>query len=228
MNYTDKQKIDTLIISDTHLGDTTTRSDEILDVLRKYDYQRLILNGDILNGLKFNRLNTKHWEVLSKLRKLSATCEVVWVHGNHDASSEVLSNLLGLKVYSYYQWKSNGLKFIAIHGHQFDLFLINNYILSQIAYKAYDFLKKFRLGRSIAHYLKDNNQTWKRNSRVVAKKAIQLARFKGVDFIFCGHTHKMMEKKKKNVIYINTASWNEKPSGFVTIKDKLVKLNKYD
>ena len=95
MDQKSKIKIDTLILSDIHLGSFSTRCKEVLEVLRKYEYKKLILNGDILDGLHFHRLNTAHWEILSKFRKLTATCEVVWVHGNHDAKPSVLSKLLG-------------------------------------------------------------------------------------------------------------------------------------
>jgi len=97
-------KASTLVISDIHLGDSTTRCQELFDVLSKYSYDRLILNGDILDGLRFTRFNTKHWKILSKLRKLSKKCDVIWVHGNHDAASHVLSKLLGLKVCNKYFW----------------------------------------------------------------------------------------------------------------------------
>jgi len=227
-NNQEKIKIDTLIISDIHLGGFKIRSKELLEVLKKYEYKKLILNGDILNGLKFNRLNTAHWEVLSKFRKLTATCEVVWVHGNHDARPSVLTKLLGIKVYNYYIWESNNKKFLAIHGHQFDKFLIDNYILSHVIYSLYNFLKLVDIKSKIAKYLKDNNKTWKRSSVDVAKKAIAFARVMGVDCVFCGHTHKILEKNKKNINYYNDASWNESPSGYITISKAVVKMHRVD
>ncbi len=224
----EKIKIDTLIISDIHLGGFKIRTKELLKVLRKYEYKKLILNGDILNGLKLNRLNTEHWEVLSKFRKLTAICEVVWVHGNHDARPSVLTKLLGIKVYNYYTWGSNDKKFLAIHGHQFDKFLINNYIISHIIYSLYNSLKLVDIKSKISKYLKKNNKTWKRSSVDVAKKAIAFAQVMNADYIFCGHTHKILEENKKNIHYYNDASWNESPSAYITITNGSVVLHKVD
>ncbi len=222
----EKIKIDTLIISDIHLGGFAVRSEKLLKILRKYEYKKLILNGDILNGLKFNRLNTAHWDVLSKFRKLTASCKVVWVHGNHDARPAVLTQLLGIKVYNnYYSWEENNKKFLALHGHQFDKFLINNYILSHLIYASYNILKRLDKNERFINYLKNNNKTWKRSSTAVAKKALQFAKIMNINFIFCGHTHKLLQQKKNNIYYYNTASWNESPSGYITIKNQQIKLH---
>ncbi len=225
----EKIKIDTLIISDIHLGGFSIRAEALLKVLRKYEYKKLILNGDILNGLKFNRLNTAHWEILSKFRKLSASCEVVWVHGNHDARPAVLTQLIGIQVYkNYHLWESGGKKFLAIHGHQFDKFLINSYILSHVIYGLYNTLKRIDKKSKFTKYLKNNNKTWKRSSVDVAKKAIAFAQVMNVDYVFCGHTHKILHKERKNINYFNGGSWNESPSGYITINNSLVELHKID
>ncbi len=227
-NKPKKSKIDTLIVSDIHLGGYSARCSELLDVLRLYDFQRLILNGDILNGLRFHRLNTAHWEVLSKLRKLSATCELIWVHGNHDAKPSILSNLLGINVCNHYIWKHRDVRFLAIHGHQFDKFLINNYFLSQIVFFLYNTIKRIDRYQIITSYIKDKSKKWKRSSKEVADKALQTARVLGVDYVFCGHTHKILSKEKYGIRYLNAGSWNEKPSGYITITDGLVELKKFD
>lgn len=225
----EKIKIDTLIISDIHLGGFSIRSKELLEILKKYNYKKLILNGDILDGLKFNRLNTTHWDILSRFRQLTASCEVVWVHGNHDARPAVLTQLLGIKVYkNYHLWKSSGKKFLAIHGHQFDKFLINNYMISHIVYGFYEILKRIDKKSKIAKYIKNNNKTWKRSSIDVAKKAIAFGQVLNVDYVFCGHTHKLLHQKKKNINYYNDASWDESPSGYITIKNSEVELHKID
>src|SRR5262249_58850582 len=59
---------------------------------------RLILNGDVFDSIDFRRLHKSHWKVLSLIRKLSDTVEIVWLAGNHDGSAEVISHLLGVTV----------------------------------------------------------------------------------------------------------------------------------
>lgn len=223
-----KIKISTLIISDIHLGDKTTRSQEILDVLAKYQCHRIILNGDILDGLNFERLHVDHWKILTALRKLSDSCEVVWIHGNHDGASQLLSRILGLKVYDEYLWEEKGKRFLALHGHQFDRFLINDLFLSHVAFSLYYFLKIVNPRGNILSVFKKRNHYWQRNSRRVASGALRYAMDKDADYVFCGHTHMTGVVKKNGVEYFNTGSWVEKPTAYVVIKEGKVALEKID
>ncbi len=223
-----KIKTDTLIISDLHLGDRQTRCQEILELLDKYDYKKLILNGDILNGLRLQRLHTGHWKILSKLRRLSKNCEVIWVHGNHDAQPNILSQLLGIKIHNRYLWQSGNKKYLAIHGHQYDLFLHNNYYISRLAYAFYSFLKWINPSGYLTDLIKNHSKTWQRDSLEVARGALQLGRRLGADHVFCGHTHKIYTTEDRGIKYYNTGSWNEKPSAYVIILGNNVTLNKVD
>lgn len=219
-----KEKIETLIISDLHLGGDDSRCDEILKLFKKYDFNLLVLNGDILNGLNFKRLHTEHWDVLSALRELSKNCIVVWVHGNHDADSYILSHLLGITVYNKYAWESNGNRYLAIHGHQYDRFYKDSYVLSHIAYAIYEIIRKVDKSGFLSEYIKKHSTSWQRSSHEVAKGAMRYGKFLGADYVFCGHTHKIYSAEKWGVKYYNTGSWNELPSGYIVIKNGEVEL----
>src|SRR5882757_9260063 len=116
--------IDTVIISDLHLGSEISRGRDALEFLQSICFKRLILLGDIFADLNFRRLTKEHWKFLSYIRKLSNPkrgIEVVWVEGNHDQGlSEVMSHLVGVKVYEEFMWRFEGRHHLAIHGHQFD------------------------------------------------------------------------------------------------------------
>jgi metallophosphoesterase superfamily enzyme len=124
---------DTLILSDLHLGSEVSRAEDALSVLRSNRFRRLILLGDIFSDLNFGRLTKPHWKFLSYIRKLSNPkrgVQVIWVEGNHDRGlSAVMSHLVGVKVYQEYRWDFAGLRHLAIHGHQFDRFVINNFLV---------------------------------------------------------------------------------------------------
>src|ERR1700689_5158105 len=127
---------DTLILSDVHLGSDTSRAREATCVLKQNRFRRLILLGDIFSDLNFRRLTKEHWKFLSYIRKLSNPkrgIEVIWVEGNHDQGlSAVMSHLVGVKVYQEYAWEFNGVRHLAIHGHQFDRFMVNSWLLSSV------------------------------------------------------------------------------------------------
>src|SRR3974377_1383940 len=127
----------TMIVSDLHLGSEVSRARDALHLLKSYYFERLILLGDMFCDLNFRRLKRDHWKLLSFIRKLSNPkrgIEVVWVEGNHDRGlSVVMSHLVGIRVYQQYAWEYQGLRHLAIHGHQFDRFLTDNAILGTLA-----------------------------------------------------------------------------------------------
>ena len=136
----------TLILSDLHLGAETSHAREATRVLKENIFQRLILLGDIFADLNFARLTKEHWKFLSYIRKLSnpkRNVEVVWVEGNHDHGlTNIMSHLVGVRVYQRYAWNFAGQRHIAIHGHQFDGFQVNNVRLSQLGTSLYLKLQK--------------------------------------------------------------------------------------
>src|ERR1700691_3029802 len=103
---------DTLILSDVHLGSEVSRAEDGTELLRQTQFRRLILLGDIFSDLNYRRLTKDHWKFLGYIRKLSNPkrgVEVVWVEGNHDRGlSNVMSHLVGVKVYEEYEWEFEG------------------------------------------------------------------------------------------------------------------------
>src|ERR1700731_4920116 len=126
----------TLILSDLHLGGETSHAREATRVLKENRFHRLILLGDILADLNFARLTKDHWKFLGYIRKLSnpnRNLEVVWRGGNHDHGfTNIMSHLGREEVYQHFAWQYAGLRHIAIHGQQFDVYQMNNVRLSRL------------------------------------------------------------------------------------------------
>src|SRR5258708_37517254 len=112
--------IDTVIISDLHLGSEISRGGDALKFLQSIRFKRLILLGDIFCDLNFRRLTKEQWKFLGHIRKLSNPrheIDVVWVEGNHDHGlTEVMSHLVGVPVYQQYVWEYEGKRHLAING----------------------------------------------------------------------------------------------------------------
>lgn len=222
-----KEKINTLILSDIHLGSKFCRADKVLAVLNNYEFKRLILNGDIFDGLNFKRLHSGHWEILSKIRRLSSAIEVIWINGNHDGDAALLTRLIGVRVYNNYSWDIRGMKALAIHGHQFDRFLHKNAVLSGIAVFVYYAVDRLDGEKNLfANWLKKRNGSWLRLSREVARGAILYARLRRAKYVFCGHTHNPIETESNGIKYYNSGSWTEKPSSYIVIRGSEVKIEK--
>jgi len=217
-----KTEINTLIISDIHLGSEVARPKAVKDLLMRYDFKRLILLGDIFDSLNFSRLKKEHWNLLSYIRKLSNpgnNIKVIWVEGNHDEGlSEIMSHLIGIKVFKEYYWISKGRKYLAIHGHQFDRFLNENIIISSISSYLYYKIQKYdRANQNISRFIKKRSKGWLRLSNKVADGALYYAKANEADIVICGHTHQSLRKEMEGVKYFNTGCWTDIPSTYVTI-----------
>jgi UDP-2,3-diacylglucosamine pyrophosphatase LpxH len=224
---------DCLVLSDLHLGSELSRASDALELLQSIKFRRLILLGDIFCDLNFRRLTKKHWQFLSYIRKLSnpkRSIEVTWVEGNHDHGlSEVMSHLVGIPVYQEYEWECDGARNIAIHGHQFDNFLIRNHILlNGIASSFYLFLQQLSAkGMFVARLLDRLNTSWQRLTPKVADGAIAYAAAHGATRIFCGHTHEAVTFERNGIFYYNTGSWTNHRCTYVTVLGQEVFVNEY-
>jgi UDP-2,3-diacylglucosamine pyrophosphatase LpxH len=196
-------------------------------------FHRLILLGDIFCDLNFGRLNKQHWQFLSTIRKLSNPkrgVEVVWVEGNHDRGlTEVMSHLVGVRVFQEYEWTFAGRRLLAIHGHQFDRFLVNNAILSRAGEWVYLHMQRFDSKRkALSRFLDRQNSRWLRLSPKVAAGAIALAKNRRADVVFCGHTHEARFEEQDGVQYFNSGCWTtSRVPTFLTISEGGVQIREF-
>ena len=223
----------TLILSDLHLGAETSRAREATRVLKANRFQRLILLGDIFADLNFARLTKDHWKFLGFIRKLSnpkRKIEVVWVEGNHDHGlADIMSHLVGVRVYESYEWYYRGLKHIAIHGHQFDGFQVNRMTLSRVGTSLYLQLQKLDFkSKPLTRMIDRLNTRWLRMSPKVASGALSHARYHEAQRIFCGHTHEALHVERDGIDYYNSGGWVDSRLTYLTIDETGVKIHEYD
>lgn len=227
------QVYDTLIVSDLHLGAEMSRAREALRVLQQKSYRRLILLGDIFADLNFGRLKKEHWKFLGFIRKLSnpkRKVEVVWVEGNHDHGlTEIMSHLVGVRVYQEYRWDYQGLRHIAVHGHQFDTFVVNNvrfnYLFGTLLYLQMQ--KWDTKSKALTRFLDRLNTQWLRLSTKVADGALAYARQHKAQRIFCGHTHAALERREQGTEYFNSGSWIDEHPTYITVGEEGVRIHEY-
>ncbi len=222
----------TLILSDLHLGAEMSRAREATRVLKENRFERLILLGDIFADLNFARLTKDHWKFLGYIRKLSnpkRKIEVVWVEGNHDHGlADIMSHLVGVRVYQHYEWIYCGLRHVAIHGHQFDGFQVNRITVSRLGTSLYLLLQKLDFkSKPIARMIDRLNTRWLRMSPKVAEGAIAYATHHGADRIFCGHTHEALHVGRDGVEYYNSGGWVDSRLTYLTIDETGVQIHEY-
>ena len=223
----------TLILSDLHLGAETSHAREATRVLKENRFHRLILLGDIFADLNFARLTKDHWKFLGYIRKPSnpkRNIEVVWVEGNHDHGlANIMSHLVGVRVYQHYAWQYGGLRHIAIHGHQFDGFQVSNVRLSTLGTSLYLQLQKLDFkSKPIVRLIDRLNTRWLRMSPKVSAGALQYARQHDADRIFCGHTHQAVHVEQGGVHYYNSGGWVDSRLTYLTVDEQGVRIHEFD
>jgi UDP-2,3-diacylglucosamine pyrophosphatase LpxH len=201
-------------------------------MLKSASFNRLILLGDIFSDLNFGRLKKEHWRFLGYIRKLSnpkRDIEVVWVEGNHDHGlSQVMSHLVGIRVYREYVWEFCGMKHLAVHGHQFDRFLTHNSVLSKFFSGLHLAMQKFSFGkRRMIGFLERFDTAYLRLSAKVAGGAFAHARCKGAQRVFCGHTHVALSLKRDDIEYYNSGSWTQDSMTYIAIDHQGVRVWEY-
>ena len=229
----DPHVYNTLILSDLHLGAETSHAREATSLLKESRFQRLILLGDIFADLNFARLTKEHWKFLSYIRKLSnpkRRIEVVWVEGNHDHGlANIMSHLVGVRVYHQYDWEYSGLRHIAVHGHQFDGFQVNNVRLSRWGTSFYLQLQKLDFkNKPIARLIDRVNTRWLRMSTKVSSGAIAFAKHREAQRIFCGHTHQALHVEKDGISYYNSGGWVDSRLTYLTIDETGVQIHEFN
>lgn len=121
-----------IFLSDVHLGTFDCKIDEVNHFLKHTHCEKLVLNGDIIDGWSLARRGgwtDQHTRfvrlVLKKVEKRDT--EVVYLRGNHD---DFLGRCLPLffgkiKVLEEYIHESPAGNYLVVHGDGFDAVTIN-------------------------------------------------------------------------------------------------------
>ena len=223
-----KIKIDTLIVSDIHLGAKASQAKNLVNFLKTHTFKRLIILGDFLDNSYFSKVRSDDSGIISLIRELASSkdrYEVIWVRGNHDKEVDgIISHALGLKQSDQYAWEHNGKRYLAVHGDQFDHLMERTNKAHAWIHYLYLFVQNFdRSGRHLVKIIDLSNATLRKLSGKVSDGAIRYAKEQKAEYIFCGHTHIAMKKthtdEYSTVKYYNVGCWTHTPSTFAAIDD---------
>ncbi|HEX3148702.1 MAG TPA: UDP-2,3-diacylglucosamine diphosphatase [Gemmataceae bacterium] len=225
--------LDALIISDLHLGSDNCQARSLICFLEdlhedRTESRQLILNGDVFDSIDFRRLKKHHWKVLSLIRKLSDTIEIVWINGNHDGPAEFISHLLGVEIRDEMILESGDRRILLHHGHRFDNFLDDHPILTAIGDFTYRVLQWVDSSHTFARAAKRKSKTFLRCVAKIESRSLEYAKKLGCDAVCCGHTHVPFANETGAIAYYNSGCWTEKPCHYLTVLDGRVEVRQYE
>lgn len=231
-NLEQNSKTTTIIISDIHLGSSVCQAkklNEFLSLIEKDHIitQQIIINGDLFDSWDFRKLKKSHWKVLSHFRSLAKTKHIVWINGNHDGPSEIISHLIGVDFLDEYQFESGDKKFLVLHGDKFDNFIVDYPIFTKIADNIYRLIQKIDKSFYLAKLAKSSSKTFLRCSDQIREKAKVYAKKANADVVCCGHTHLATADEKSNIKYYNSGCWTELNCSYLEINQGIVSVNKF-
>ncbi len=231
-------RVRTVILSDVHLGTPHSKADEVTHFLKHTRCDRLILNGDIIDGWRLSR--DGKWtkghtrfirRVLTMVQKRDT--EVIYLRGNHD---DFLARLLpmqfeNISLVEDYIHESPSGRYLVLHGDVFDGVVKNMVFLAHLGDIGYSLL--LRLNRTYNWFRKLRGKEYFSLSQAIkarVKQAVSfvgkfedqvaaLARDRGCRGVICGHIHTPADKMIGDVHYLNSGDWVESLTAIVEHHD---------
>jgi predicted phosphodiesterase len=208
-----------LALSDIHLGSPICQADLTLEIIKRDDYDTLILCGDLLDSYNIHRLCKKQWKILSELRKISKKKHCVFIKGNHDKDLETISALLGFEFVDEYVQVVNKKRILFTHGDRWDIFINTKPFLTELASGIYYLLQKLDKKQKFTRKIKQYVKTWKGAAHDLTVRIAQYCYNNNYDAVCFGHTHVPRQYHIGGIECINLGSQCELPITYATIDD---------
>lgn len=225
-----KRTLDTVVISDVHLGTVGCHAVELIQYLNSIDPKRIILNGDFIDMWQFKKYYwpDAHMHVIRTLITMMTNgVDIYYLTGNHDETLRKISRMqLGpLHVRDKLVLELNGEKVWFFHGDIFDVTMKYSKWLAKLGGHGYELLIllnrwvnniSVRLGYgklSLSKKIKNGVKTSVNFIDDFEVTAMELAIEEGHDYVVCGHIHQPKirgyENEQGSVIYMNSGDWVE-------------------
>ena len=236
-----KRNLDILVISDLHLGTYGSEADEILAYLDSIEADKIVINGDFVDIMLFNKRfwPSSHMKVVKYfLNLISQGKEIYYVTGNHD---ELMRKFLNFKIQNFKIVNQIVLdtpegKVWMFHGDVFD-FSIQTGWLTKLAGFLYDYMIMFnswinkKIMRPLGRKRLNFSKTIKANVKTAVQyfanfeiKAAEIAQKNGYKYVVCGHIHtpkiESFDINGEEIIYMNSGDWLESLSSLEYVDNK--------
>jgi UDP-2,3-diacylglucosamine pyrophosphatase LpxH len=228
------QHFKTIVISDLHLGTEYSKIKEVLTFLKNHKYDKLILNGDIIDAWHLKKRGTwrkrdaRFFKYLVKII-INKNVEVVYLRGNHDdfldhCAPFFINNFSIRKKYIHETAVGN---YFVVHGDAYDSVTRDMTWLAHIGDIGYNLLLK--INKYYNQYrLKHGRPYFSISQKIKAgvKHAVSFisdfekelafqAKKRDCIGIICGHIHTPANKMIDGIHYLNSGDWVESCTALV-------------
>jgi UDP-2,3-diacylglucosamine pyrophosphatase LpxH len=228
----------TIILSDLHLGAGESKVEHLNHLLKHTHSEKLILNGDIVDGWSllrrggWRRQDTRFVRLVLKKMEKKGT-EVVYVRGNHD---DILRKIVPirfdrLRIVEEHVHESAGRRYLVVHGDVFDVITTGFKRLAVLGDISYQLLLKvnrlynrYRAWRgkeyfSLSKAIKSKVKRAVNHMGGMEKQLVELARMRDCQGIILGHIHQPDDRMIDGVHYLNSGDWVESCTALVEHED---------
>lgn len=227
----------TIVLSDIHLGTSHSKVAEVSNFLRCVNCDKLILNGDIIDGWHIKKNGTRKWQpehtqffkILMKMMEKCGT-EVIYVRGNHDDFLDSIApiSFANIQIVKDYILESaNGKRYFVTHGDIFDRVTTQMKWLAHLGDMGYTFLlwfngiyNRYRAYKGKPYYSLSQRIKQKVKSAVsyisdFEKTLADFAISRKCDGVICGHIHHPDNLHYGTTHYLNSGDWVETMSALM-------------
>jgi UDP-2,3-diacylglucosamine pyrophosphatase LpxH len=234
----------TVFVSDSHLGSSGARADELSCFLKHIDCDRLYLVGDVIDMWRLRRRwrwPKDHNDVVRRLLKLASRgTAITYILGNHDDSGRQFNGLafggVQLALNAVHE-TADGRRLLVTHGDQYDLVVTHSPALAAFGGVTYDLLihanraynrVRSAFGLPYASLSQAIKGRVKQACTFVSRFEEELvaeARRGGFHGVVCGHIHKAeLRCLDDGIQYVNCGDWVESCTAAVEHDDGRIEL----
>lgn len=226
----------TVVLSDIHMGSKYSMTDEVCDFLSSVDCERLILNGDTIDGWQLQKHDYGTWGAVHSrffriiLKMIDKKNTFVYIlRGNHDDFlDKIIPMQMGqLNILKDMILETGGVRYFVTHGDVFDSITSNMRWMAKLGDFFYNLLLKINVlynrwqsfrGRpyySFSREIKDKVKKAVAKTSDFDRMLTDMARTKGCQGVICGHIHRPEDRIIDGVRYLNSGDWVETLSALV-------------
>lgn len=227
-------KVESLFISDVHLGQSGCRAAELLAFLGGVQAKNIFVIGDLIDFHAMRRSvwwPQAHQDVLRLLlHRARNGARVVYIPGNHDEAAREFAGMTicGVEVRRHHVHRTaDGRKFLLMHGDELDPEVRCGRLRVALGSAAYSVALRlngliYRARRiiglpdwSLTAWLKRSVSGARTYIAFFEQAAARAASRAGCDGVICGHIHHPASREIEGVLYLNDGDWVENCTALV-------------